>query len=392
MCTVRFDSIWFVRTMCLLLMATACLSCVSEYEQKGIDTYGGILVVEGMITDDVTRITLSLSWPLYQKEDDAEMARFPDPAVTQLYVETESGQRFPSSYTYGEGSADPGYYLVENGKLEVNQRYRLYIESAGNTYATEYLLPISTPPIDEIKIVQRAVEDPVLITVTTHDPADKSPYYRWSYKEAWEFKTELKANYGTLNGVTGDFSLLTSFNKYYCWGEDESKSMILGRTDKFSENIVKEKTLVEIRAADEKLSIMYYVAVTQNQIRKEAYTYFENIQKNIEQTGGIFSSIPSEMKGNIQCLTQPDIPVIGYVDVSVTQTMEQYLPEVVQFYQPPVSNCNKQFTEDGLTPGIEIYSYVQGPPPKIVYAPRYCVDCTMRGTKNRPANWPTSHL
>jgi hypothetical protein len=91
--------------------------------------------------------------------------------------------------------------------------------------------------------------------------------------------------------------------------------------------------------SDEKLSILYYISVTQQQLRREAYDYYFNLQKNISQSGSIFFPIPAEITGNIRCLTHPERPVIGYVEVSTTVTAQRFIPESTGLYEPPMVQC-----------------------------------------------------
>lgn len=140
---------------------------------------------------------------------------------------------------------------------------------------------------------------------------------------------------------------------------------------------------------------MYYVKVRQNSIREAAYKYFTNIQKNSEQAGGIFSPIPMEIQGNIRCVSDPDVPVIGYTEVSTTVKKEVFIPSPNDLYEEPAFECytlKEQYDEipDNYMP----YGFYNDPPGVewFFYGPKTCVDCRIAGgTKNRPAFWPTDH-
>ena len=118
------------------------------------------------------------------------------------------------------------------------------------------------------------------------------------------------------------FQKHTSKNTYYCWGRDSSKAMLLESTNKLTVNLIYKRKLIEIPRDHDKLTMLYYIDVKQNRIRKEAYDYFVNLQRNIEQAGSIFSPIPSERRGNISCVSDPKEWVIGYVDVTNTTIMK----------------------------------------------------------------------
>ena len=307
-------------------------------------------------------------------------------ADATVCVERSDGIRYTDTRYVGNG-----VYTISNARLDTALRYRLHIDLDGESYESEYLAPLTTPDIDSLSWVKRGAGEPVYICVSTHDTHDRSRCYRWTYREIWEFQSELFAQRGQIGGEgpSIDFDLNSSLNTYYCWGRDQSKIMVLENVGRLSENAIREKRLVAIPPADEKLSRLYYIAVRQYQIRTAAYAYYENLQKNISQTGSMFTPVPFEMQGNIRCLTHPGKPVIGYVEVSTSAYREQFMPELTtEAYEPPEKLCNALFIETYLPPAGYV-RYTISPP---TYGPARCLDCMRRGTKNKPAFWPTPHL
>jgi hypothetical protein len=359
-----------------------------------------MLVVDGSIADGATTIKLSRSTGIKAESTEGNGI---DGAT--LYVACDDGSRF-SSVTYcGEGT-----YEIETPVLDPGKQYCLHISLAGGEeYESSYLAPLFTPDIDSISWQKQGRGETAYITVSTHGEDSHSPYYRWTYKEDWEFKAELYSTarfVATIDGIDyfRIYDRLTPFNVYYCWGSGHSASFILGSSDRLSSNTISHKRLVGIEPSDEKLSILYYISVTQQQLRKEAYDYYANLQKNISQTGSIFSPIPAEMAGNIRCLTHPEQPVIGYMEVSTIVSANRFIPEATGLYEPPLGQCPSQIVHTMLHDFLSntIYDFAQdqgqGPEPDMVpgfamsYGPASCLDCTARGTKNKPAAWPTDHL
>ena len=121
--------------------------------------------------------------------------------------------------------------------------------------------------------------------------------------------------------------------------------------------------------------MLYYIDVKQNRIRKEAYDYFVNLQRNIEQAGSIFSPIPSERRGNISCVSDPKEWVIGYVDVTNTTIMKRFMPELRDFYETSY-DCAKNILTGIAPDGYTYYIYSGSPTTPNIYAPFRCVDCT----------------
>jgi hypothetical protein len=352
-------------------------SCIDKFEPEGLGQQEGVLVVDAIIIGGTTIVELNRTLSV-----ETEWDKSPVIDKAALYVECNDGSRF--THTAYQGN---GIYEIETPPLDSGRQYRLHISLDGEEYESEYLSPLFPAGIDSVSWQKQAPGEPVYITVSTHGKAGETSYYRWTYEENWEFKSELYANYGRLNGREMYFDLMTPNNIYYCWGSNLSRSFVLATSSKLSENVISHKRLLEIPPADEKLSELYHIAVSQYRIRKEAYDYYYNLQKNVSQTGGIFSHIPSEMRGNVRSLTSPDEWVIGYVEVSVPSTREQFMPELIMAYEVPKRNCHLLIT---TMPYDAIYQKNFDVP--TLYAPQRCVDCTTRGTKNKPAFWPTDHL
>lgn len=367
-----------------IVLLVLLMGCIEEYTPKDIEEVSDLLVIEGTITDNESLFKLSRSVGL--SESIRETATVDNASI---FVETENGDRLNAIFS-GNGE-----YTVTMGTLKANEKYRLRISISGEEYESTFLAPLFTPEIDSVFPMKKGPGEPVYMCVSTHDPLNQSRYYLWSFKEIWEVKAELFANRGVdENGMVVEYNLYTPNNTYYCWGRDSSKTLLLASSEKLSENIISQKRLIEIPCDNDKLSELYYILVDQKQIRKEAYDYYSNIQKNIEQTGSIFAPVPSEMKGNIRCTTHPELPVIGYIDVSTTVQKELFVPEKRGLYEEPRGYCYNLVTTDDKFkyPAWAYYEVVQGEATK--WAPYYCVDCRMkyRATKNKPGFWPTNHL
>ena len=372
-----------MRNLLYIIIIVLLSGCIEPYSPTGVKEVSGLLVIEGTITDNESVFTLRTSVGLleqltgYETIDDAFVC-----------VEKENGEQLPGFFL-GNGT-----YMVTTGVLEAGMKYRLFIEAGDEQYRSEFLSPLFTPEIDSIAPLKKGEGEPVYMCVNTHDPEDQSRYYLWSYKEIWEVKAELFANFGYLNpDYPQFFTLATAENTYYCWGRDNSKSMLLGSSDNLSKNVISQKRLNEIPCNNDRLSILYYITVKQNQIRKEAFDYYSNIQKNVEQSGSIFAPVPSEMRGNIQCITNPERPVVGYIDVSTTTEKSTFVPESLGLYEPSINFCHNQITEDleYAYPAYGYYEIMDEAP--TLYAPFRCVDCRMKekATKNRPDFWPNNH-
>jgi hypothetical protein len=373
-------------------------SCIDAYQAEGAKSLSGILAVDGIITNDTTVVYLSRSVDM-----NADLNETEEVNNAILFVECSDGSRTSNARYTAQGR-----YEIETGALNPSLQYRLHITLDGKTYASTFLAPLYTPAIDSLSYAKRGYGAPVYITVSTHDANEQPSYYRWICKEHWELKAELfaQAGYYGFNPFGPyyiSYQMNTPRNTYYCWGADSTRLYLTGSSEKLSGNVIANHTLIEIDPSGDKLSILYYVSVAQYQVREEAYLYYAGQSKNMTQTSGVFSHIPAEMQGNIQCLDEPSLPVIGYVEVSVPTRAERYIPESEGLYEPSDERCYLMifdYSSDWDNFSIHLFGESDSVDPELgivtgsvlTIAPRKCLDCTLRGTKNKPPFWPTDHL
>ncbi len=240
--------------------------CITEYEDAGNGTLVDILAVEGIITNDTTYITLSKGVRLTDQINDLAYVNH---AI--LSVECNDGTQMPSVLV-GKGK-----YMVETRQLNPDKAYRLKILLDGEEYQSEYLTPLFTPEIDSISWKKEALGQPVHICVSTRDPQNQSHYYLWSYKEDWEIMAPLRGNARYIGGKLVWFT--EENNRYYCWKSFESNSLSLGSTARLTDNKISELTLAQFNPSDNRFSVLYYIYVRQNMVRKEAHDYYANLKK-----------------------------------------------------------------------------------------------------------------
>ena len=135
--------------------------------------------------------------------------------------------------------------------------------------------------------------------------------------------------------------------------------------------------------------------VEQYALHREAYDYYFNLQKNIEESGSLFAPIPSEMKGNIRCVTDPEVPVIGFVEVATVTRLKRFFPEIGKVYEAEVTGCASTIVQGSEYDNNPDYGYVSYNPMNAAsntYALKRCMDCGRFGSKQKPSWWPTSHL
>ena len=132
---------------------------------------------------------------------------------------------------------------------------------------------------------------------------------------------------------------------------------------------------------------MYRIIVKQNSISKRSYDYYANIKNNSEQSGSMFAPVPSELRGNIACITDPERAVIGYMEVSTTTKKQRIISRADMLFENPlrcmiVDRAYLMETYGGIPESYVLYG-------DATYIERNCVDCTrLGGLLQKPDDWP----
>jgi len=130
---------------------------------------------------------------------------------------------------------------------------------------------------------------------------------------------------------------------------------------------------------------------------QDAYLFMQKMKKNTEQVGSLFDAQPSQISGNIKCVTDPNELVIGFVEVTQEQTKRIFI------YNSQVpgwgySTACTQIVVDNILDSMNIYGGYPTVPKEVApgggvktfYAANLpqCIDCTTSGVNRKPSFWP----
>jgi hypothetical protein len=378
-----------IRWLILLIFTGA---CKDKYNAPVHIPSSGYLVVEGFINvgggSTVFKLTRAtgLDSPKVLSEPGA-----------QVNVESENGQTYPLTE---QGN---GQYSIPQLGVDFSQRYRVRIRTTdGNEYVSDFSSPKVTPPIDSIS--WKPANGGIWIYTTTHDPTNNSRYYQWDYEETWEYASRFISTQMYLGN--GKFAYRPdSLYMHVCYIGDISTAISIGSTAKLTNDLMYEYPLTFIPySTTNKLSRRYTILVKQYVLTKEWYEWKEKVKKNTEQLGSIFDAQPSDISGNIHCVSNPYLPVIGYVGCS-SETEKRIFISRSELPQTPVYTGYEDCLADtvaNVEPDIMIYFdggttipispifSTSGPPVPIAYtgSSSFCVDCRFfGGVLEKPAFW-----
>ncbi|UYZ59395.1 DUF4249 domain-containing protein [Hymenobacter latericus] len=362
--------------------------CIDPFEPAIREAETNLLVVDGFINArGSSTIKLSRTYKL------SGPAQPPPETRARVLLEQEGGGSVPLT------ESTPGTYTSAALNLGAGTRYRLHLyTSGGQEYASAYTPVKITPEIDTVE--WQLGGEGVQISVSTRDATNQSRYYRWGFEETWEFTSAYRSVVEYVNGQMRP----RQEDIYRCWASATGGNIRLFNTTRLTQDVVSRHQLLEIPRTATRLRLRYSVLVKQYAQTPEEYAYWDELRKNTESLGTLFDPLPSQVTGNVRCLSNPAETVLGFVGAySVTEKRifisSAELP--VQWYRTYLTgyeNCmqidtfklrdvDAAFRDPSLQPLEGVYT---GNGVLIAYtgAARKCIDCRDRGTNKRPSYWP----
>lgn len=375
--------IFSVRRALLWCLALLLSGCTDPYMPPATGSPPSYLVVDGFVNSrGVSTINLSRTYAI------AAATAPPAETKASVYVEEEAGARYPLR----EGTK--GTYTSDNLALDAAKKYRLHFTTlAGKEYASEFVPVKTTPPIDTV--AWKVTTAGLTISVSSHDAAGATQYYRWEYDETWEIIPPFNPVVEYVNN-----SIRTILVPYptMCWGNSHATTVEISKTTALSQDVVSDYPLWKLPATSERLHTKYSILVQQHALTKEEYAYWELLKKNTESIGTLFDPQPAQLTGNVKCLNSTAEVALGYVGghsltekrifISRAQLPATWrVPTGYESCFPPDTvrlDALISFNA-GLLPIIPVYfkGYLFG------YTASYpdCIDCRKRGAAVKPSFW-----
>ena len=390
-------------------------SCIEEYNSAVSQnaSFKPELVIQGRIqSGGETIIYLTHTQPLSCEETVDSIFN------AKISVVGENG--YESSLA--EYDIENNCYVIDTRELPANASYSLKVNLDGETYQSEYMNVLESPAIDTLTYKEHNNESfrGISLHVSAHNKNDASRYYLWTYEEDWEFHAPID-----IIGIGGGvlvydktfykFSEANIYNHYlYCWKHNTSANIHIYDTSLLDENIVNDVELFRIPNDDIRISYIYSVLVKQLCLDEKAYSYYRTLEKQAEESSGLFTPMPIEIKGNVFCTSNPNINVKGYVLASSVSYKRLFIyesdfkdihseyegdciiltPDETQPSWPEYwGTLVDKFGAVALTANGNFYPYNNPDYMNNKLYQRECIDCrSVKGsTKKRPDFWPNNH-
>jgi hypothetical protein len=385
----------------IFISSGALAGCKKPYLPPVSSGDSHLLVVEGVINTggDSTIIHLSRTIPLSSPDN----VQSPPELDATVVIQNDANASYPLT-NLGNGN-----YAAVGLTLNASNKYRLQITAADNKlYQSDFITAKNSPPIDSLNF--RAQNNAIQVNVNTHDPSNNTRYYRWDYTETWEIFADYESDFMLqTTPVDAIVARPVADQIYKCWSSDKSNDIVLGSTEKLTNDILVNSPVTVIASSSEKFTQRYSILVKQYALTKDAFEYYQQLRNNTETLGSIFDPQPSSLTGNIHCITNPAESVIGYITAGSVAQKRFYidkgeLPTTTQYItRKPYDQCfldtlyfvdpktKLDMVDIGIYHGDAIPLVPLGPPGKPpiawVASAGICVDCTLRGVNKQPAFW-----
>lgn len=382
----------------VLAMLMPMNSCVYDFHPDVAGRAGYVAIEGDILVGDTCRFDVRLSTDLEDKRNEG------DPLSYTLRVESSDGVVYPLQDNF-----------VDLTGADISRDYRLVVEVTApfhRTYASQWASVQITPPIDSLVYDISEDGSTMDINVSTHSEGPGG-YYRWDAVETWEYRSGIYAHYfyapaGTVyKGKTYTQGTIIPYededNVFWCWNSECRSDVRNTSTVGLSDDRLVNYTLYSLSNTEQKISYIYFVELTQTRLSEEGYRYWEKMRSNSTDVGGLFSPEPSELRGNLVNVDDPDDLVLGYVGVATASRARMFIESYrlnFGYWRGPLYGdfaipwqLYESYYWSGYRVGYREDLNDDGSGGTYYWFPGECVDCTRigGGTKERPSWWPNNH-
>ena len=305
-----------------------------------------------------------------------------------------------------------GQYALNMENLDPLDEYKLRVAYAGNVYETPFMGILPAPVITALDYT---VNDENLNLRISLDGGDSLSDFLWNYNETWEYHAMFVPDLMYVpDQNTEDPSIIyrkpePEEDYYYCWTSRDGAEPCLATTAGQSENRIKDLVFRSVPRSDPRVSVLYSISVTARGLSPDGRAYLEYLDRTSNITGDLFTPVPSNISGNMRCVTDTTRTVIGFMELSQSvfkRIFVSYAGVYDNIENPYYYLYYPSYDESaGLYHFDTLYWYGDAPvflhsksvPPvpttdNVEWAPRRCTDCRVSGgTKNKPEWWPNQH-
>lgn len=373
----------------LIVLSFSCFPACEEYFLPELEEFDPVLVVDGAITDRPGPYTIRLSFSSGIFPNDQ---RAVEGAVVTIMEEDGDEE------TLTENEA--GYYATSDNGIRgtAGKNYKISIQlQDGTLYESPYQEMPSSIAIDTVEadlVTQYlSIEEPDVpgyqFHVTTEPIENNENYLMWLPESTYKYRSDFTLDYIYTNRNIAPYPNPTEFMT--CWRTDKINEIFTFNTSGLIQPKIERLPLHFVRADQREMSIRYSLLVKQLTINEEAYTFWNNLQRQIENQETLYNVQPFQIRGNLFNVDNPEETVLGFFMVAGLSEKRIFVDRA-EASVPTFSYCEPDYMSFSLISLIHssswpIYIYEDETGARAI-ANEECFDCReLDGTTTRPDFW-----
>ncbi|NJO70325.1 MAG: DUF4249 domain-containing protein [Bacteroidetes bacterium] len=291
-----------------------------------LSTQPAILVIDGLITDEVKEHRIHLSRAV--KFDTVSSIQEPG---ANVYVQDNEGRK----YVFSEKKAGFYYSDATDFKPETGNKYTLFITTRdGKSYQSDAQELLPKESFNEVSnkaqivpyylysddVVKKYVATGAEFSVTQQVDAKQDRYYRYTNTLLVEYisNTEGFVSYCWLKYNSEVYPILSELTNTTP-GMVGQKLGFLPLDNTFY-RIVDVKRMTSDKPPREVMTYNdlyhFFVNIKQFNLNKNIYSTYKSMNQQLKANQKIFDPVNLQIKGNMKCLSNPEELVLGIFDVS----------------------------------------------------------------------------
>ncbi|MFB6341841.1 DUF4249 domain-containing protein [Saccharicrinis sp. FJH62] len=315
-----------------------------------------------------------------------------------VFVDDNAG----NGYYYDEIA--PGVYQrwYAGDDFVYNRIYTLHVktpegeeyESAPETLA--YVAELDTVMAErgvEITTIPKLYYEGLQFTADVNFNSAASPYVLFELTETWEFEVPLPIDF--LFDDSGIYMAPNSYKQLKrCWKTQKDNRIYLGSLAGITGSTVDDIPLQFVTIESSKLQKRYSVLVKMKSISSDAYIYFEELKKRVQESGSLYETQPSQLYGNIKNINNEKEKVLGYFFASGVTEKRYFINNDFGFRTHEFDGCILTVPTDIADLNESLYPYYLSTirfgenAGEMGIAQKYCFDCILAGgTTLKPDFW-----
>lgn len=305
------------RNIVLLLAVFLATACIERFYPETESDFTTRLVIEANLIPDEgeQEITVSLLSSLANSE-------FVPVSGCQLSVEDNKG----NSFSFHE-SDRPGHYrgTIDGSAVIIGAKYRLSLVTPENiSYLSRFEELLPCPPVDSFYYEMQSKptsnpdvnEDGLQFLVDFKADQSYGHFFRWQIEETYEYHSSFPLERWRDDNMVYHNLTKPDFTEFICYKTTNLDDIYVLSTEGFSKNDYKGFKLHFVNNLTQRLEHQYSILIRQLSLTPEAYSYWNNLRKNNQETANLFGRQPALIKGNIYNSGDSTDLALGYFSVS----------------------------------------------------------------------------